>query len=238
MADGRENSKLLTYEAFEGGRKQTKDYHGIFDHAYFVAWVQRLLDEADSLGKSNAIIVLDNAKYHKGLPDNTPKGSWTKRKMAEACEVYGIEIDVKEFRSTLWAKLKTHIAANIVLVIVQLAKDRGHEVDFTPPYHSDLQPIEMVWAYVKGAVGRQYNTSTKFPDVRQRLDREFAGLPSSVVFDCINHTDRKVVEMAAYLNAVDDADDAAGAVFSSESESESDADSCDDCDFADYDGDV
>ncbi|RHZ31317.1 hypothetical protein DYB26_007326, partial [Aphanomyces astaci] len=80
--------------------------------------------------------------------------------------------------------------------------------------------------------------STKFPDVRQRLDREFAGLPSSVVFDCINHTDRKVVEMAAYLNDVDDADDAAGAAFSSESESESDADSCDDCDFADYDGDV
>ncbi|KAF0710800.1 hypothetical protein AaE_012374, partial [Aphanomyces astaci] len=45
----------------------------------------------------------------------------------------------------------------------------------------------------------------------------------------INHTDRKMVEMAAYLNAVDDADDAA---------SESDADSSDDCDFADYDGDV
>ncbi|RHY81664.1 hypothetical protein DYB35_012998 [Aphanomyces astaci] len=149
--------------------------------------------------------------------------------MAEACEAYGIEIDVKEFRSTLWAKLKTHIAANIVPVDVQLAKDRGHEVVFTPPYNSDLQPIKMVWAYVKGAVGRQYNTSTKFPDVRQRLDREFAGLPSSVVFDCINHTDRKVVEMAAYLNDVDDADDAA---------SESDADSCDDCDFADYDGDV
>ncbi|KAF0707610.1 hypothetical protein AaE_013532, partial [Aphanomyces astaci] len=163
-----------------------------------------------------------NAKYHKGLPGNTPKGSWTKQKMAEACEAYGIEIDVKEFRSTLWAKLKTHIAANIVPVIVQLAKDRGHEVVFTPPYHSDMQPIEMVWAYVKGAVGRQYTTSTKFPDVRQRLDREFAGLP----------------KMAAYLNAVDDADDAAGAAFSSESESESDADSCDDCDFADYDGDV
>ncbi|ETV79617.1 hypothetical protein H257_06877 [Aphanomyces astaci] len=124
MADGRENSKLLTYEAFEGGRKQTKDYHGMFDLKYFVAWFQRLLDEADSLGKFNAIIVLDNAKYHKGLPDNTPKVSWTKRKMAEACEAYGIEIDVKEFRSTLWAKLKTPIAANIVPVNVQLQGPR------------------------------------------------------------------------------------------------------------------
>ncbi|ETV75942.1 hypothetical protein H257_09901 [Aphanomyces astaci] len=68
-------------------------------------------------------------------------------------------------------------------------------------------------------------------DVRQLLDREFAGLPSSVVFDYINHTDRKVVEMAVYLNAIDDA---AGAAFSSDSESESDADSCDDSNFADY----
>ncbi|RHZ40697.1 hypothetical protein DYB31_016267 [Aphanomyces astaci] len=237
MANGRDDSKLLTYDVLEGGRKQPKDYHAMFNHAYFVAWFQRLLDDVSALQKTNAIIVLDNAKYHKGLPDDTPKGAWTKARMLAACETYGIELDVKEYRSTLWAKLKTYVTANVVPVIVQMAKDRGHDVVFTPPYHSDLQPIEMVWSFVKGAVGRQYDTSTKFPDVRERLDREFDRLPSSVIFDCIGHTDRKVVDMAAYLNAVAEADDAAGAAYSSESESESDADSCDECNLGDYGGD-
>ncbi|RHY20956.1 hypothetical protein DYB32_009929 [Aphanomyces invadans] len=78
MADGRDNSKLLSYEAFEGGRKEPKDYHAMFNHAYFVGWFQLLLDDVAALQECNAIIVLDNAKYHKGLLDDTPSGSWAK----------------------------------------------------------------------------------------------------------------------------------------------------------------
>ncbi|ETV91197.1 hypothetical protein H310_14197 [Aphanomyces invadans] len=116
-----------------------------------------------TMSKSNAIIVLDNAKYNQGLPDDTPSGSWMKARMTQSCSAYGIELDVKEYRSTLWAKLKAHIEANIVPVIVQMAMGCGHHVVFTPPYHSDLQPIEMIWSYVKGAVGRLYDT-TMFSD--------------------------------------------------------------------------
>ena len=30
-------------DIFEGGKKQTKEYHGMFDHHYFVAWMRKLL---------------------------------------------------------------------------------------------------------------------------------------------------------------------------------------------------
>ncbi|OQR80747.1 hypothetical protein ACHHYP_17246 [Achlya hypogyna] len=30
----------------------------------------------------------------------------------------------------------------------------GHEVLYTPPYHPELQPIEVVWACVKNRIGR------------------------------------------------------------------------------------
>lgn len=36
MVDGLEDSKLLAYVAFEGGRKQPKDYHAMFNHTFFV----------------------------------------------------------------------------------------------------------------------------------------------------------------------------------------------------------
>ncbi|KAG9399263.1 CAP-Gly domain-containing linker protein 4 [Aphanomyces cochlioides] len=39
VEDGPENSCLVGLEMFEGGRKQPKDYHGMFTHDFFVAWL-------------------------------------------------------------------------------------------------------------------------------------------------------------------------------------------------------
>ena len=35
---------------------------------------------------------------------------------------------------------------------VEIAKKYNHQVFFTPPYHCELQPIEGIWAVVKGEV--------------------------------------------------------------------------------------
>ena len=37
----------------------------------------------------------------------------------------------------------------------QLLSDAGYELIYTPPYVSDLQPIELIWAYTKALVARQ-----------------------------------------------------------------------------------
>ena len=47
---------------------------------------------------------------------------------------------------------------------------------FTPPYHSDLQLIELLWARVKGNVGRQYSSRTTISIVYERLMQEFRNL--------------------------------------------------------------
>ena len=33
-----------TLDIFEGGIKQTKNYHGMFESAYFINWMKKLLD--------------------------------------------------------------------------------------------------------------------------------------------------------------------------------------------------
>ena len=62
---------------------------------------------------------------------------------------------------------------------MKMAEEQGHRVLFTPPYHSDLQPIELVWALVKGNVGCQYNAQTTLSLVYERLMAEFAKLEES-----------------------------------------------------------
>jgi transposase len=78
------------------------------------------------------------------------------------------------------------------IAVIEIAARHGHKVLFTPPYHSDLQPIEMLWAYVKGNVGRKYNSNTTFEDVRTRLIDEFDALwtKSHLVNRIIAHVDK------------------------------------------------
>jgi len=45
----------------------------------------------------------------------------------------------------------------------------GHQVFFTSPYHCELQPIEGVWAVVKGEIGPHLNLL----DVRNKLLKAF-----------------------------------------------------------------
>jgi hypothetical protein len=70
--------------------------------------------------------------------------------------------------------VKQFIGNNVKIEVVRLAEEGGHTVLFTPAYHSDLQPrIELVWALVKGNVGRQYSNQTTLDIVYERLMHEF-----------------------------------------------------------------
>lgn len=66
----------------------------------------------------------------------------------------------------LKALVRAHIRANIEPEAVQAAAEQGHRILFIPPYHSDLQPIELLWARVNSNVGRKHTAQTT-------LDAEF-----------------------------------------------------------------
>ncbi|OQR86055.1 hypothetical protein ACHHYP_11058 [Achlya hypogyna] len=201
--------KLLGLEIFEGGKdpkNEPKDYHGMFNHTYFVRWLKRAMDAVEAAGMHGVVFVMDNAKYHKGMPADTPRGKWRKSDLIEACERFGVDVAATDLKTTIWQRLKPVVAAHVLPVVVSMARARGHDVIFTPPHHSDLQPIEMVWVKVKGDVGRQYTVATTFADVRERLDAAFAALSPSVISNCIQHCDEKLVEIYQLLIAHEDDD--------------------------------
>ena len=45
----------------------------MFDHEYFVGWMKKSLLWLKERNILNAIIVMDNAKYHKKLPSDAPR---------------------------------------------------------------------------------------------------------------------------------------------------------------------
>jgi transposase len=202
--------------------KTTKDYHGMFVHEYIVVWMEILFDVLDAKGFRECIIVLDNAKYHKVLPEHVPRKKDSKQKLVQACEQYNLPVHARDTKAILWDKLQLYIRLNVVPVIVEMARERGHDVIYTPPRFSDLQPIEYVWAMVKGIAGRQYTSETTFAQVLQRLEDAFEQVSPQFVRNCIKRTNQDLYELLSHVE--EDQDDADGDSEQSSDSSSSDTD--------------
>lgn len=87
--------------------------------------------------------------------------------------------------------VKQHLAAHPDInttVPQQLMRDAGHELIYTPPYVSDLQPIEMIWAFTKAIVARQSNRTRTAQacavQTREAMDRVTAELCKKQIGHC------------------------------------------------------
>ncbi|ETV69292.1 hypothetical protein H257_14919 [Aphanomyces astaci] len=205
LDDGSDVAHLLGLDIFVGGKKSgkiVKDYHAMFNHDHFVDWFGRLLDKVEKLWWSSAVFVMDNAKYQGQTEINT-------------------EGVMEEDRpTTIWKALKKHLDEHVLPVVVAMAQTRGHLVVYSAPGFSELQPIELVWANVKGTVGRAYTSTTTFQDVRDRLEKAFFELDTEVIHNTIESSTAKLLKLHRALH-----DAEAGAADLCREESESDASS-------------
>jgi len=86
----------------------------------------------------------------------------------------GAPFDPRRSAVELKRLVAAYVQENVKMLVDIIAEENGHKVLWTPPYHSDLQPIKLLWALVKGNVGRQYSNETTLKIVHQRLKAEFA----------------------------------------------------------------
>ena len=57
-----------------------------------------------------------------------------------------------------------------------IATERGHRVLFTPPYHPELQPIELIWGAGKNKIAQ--NPASTMADLGEKLVVAFDGITS------------------------------------------------------------
>jgi transposase len=159
------------------------DYHKVFNGKNFIDWFRDQL--LPNLGDCPCVIMMDNAAYHLVYSEHVPRPY--KMKKAEL-----IEYLVSKGQSTtdqdgrqlpvllLRAKVKEYIEKNEVSAVIKLAREKFQKILFTPPYHSDLQPIELLWAKIKGNVARLYSNGRTIEELKEQLDAEFksASLPT------------------------------------------------------------
>ena len=76
-----------------------------------------------------------------------------------------------------------------VYVIDEIAKAAGHEVVRLPPYHCELNPIEMAWAQLKGYIRVHNNLHTH---IKELTFAGFAHVVSEEWEKLVQHVQNKV----------------------------------------------
>ncbi len=128
----------------------TGDYHGQMNYENFSKWfTEQLLPNIPAA----STIIMDNAKYHNILSDDTfPTPRSTKGDLQAWLEnnhpEFGYHTDPSRLKPELYEICKK-IAPPPEFKLDRIAEEQGHRILRTPQYHCELQPIESCWGTVK-----------------------------------------------------------------------------------------
>ena len=126
-------------------KKATGDYHDEMTSEHFEEWFH------DSLMPNippNSLIVMDNAPYHSRRLEPVPTMSSRKQVMQDWLTQHGIEFPENALKRELYSLIKMS-SFTPKYAVDEMAKVAGHEVVRLPPYHCELNPIELALSQVK-----------------------------------------------------------------------------------------
>jgi transposase len=102
--------------------------------------------------------VLDDASYHKCIIKPVLRKSWKKERIFRWLVENGIPWGTDTKKKTL-LQLAAVTKAKVTYAATTIAVEYGHKLFYTPPYHPEPQPIEMIWGVVKNRVAVEPATS-------------------------------------------------------------------------------
>ena len=209
------NDGLLCFQSKTG----SADYHDEMNAEVFTHWLKNSLFPNIP---ENTCIIMDNASYHSVKDEKVPNMSSRKGAMQEWLTSNNVAWDEAMIKPQLYALVQIHKPRLTKYVIDELARANGHFVLRLPPYHCELNPIELIWSQIKGEVAVK-NTSFKMSEVKSLLEKAIANVTpenwaaaerhvidlENSLFDAEVKIDTTLPEdqLASFRFAVNDSDD-------------------------------
>jgi transposase len=134
--------------------KKSGDYHGQMNWIIFRQWFSEQL--MPNIPRKS-LIIMDNASYHNVLATCSPPIPTSKKsEIRDWLQINKAPCSDDCLKAELVELLKK-LAPEPIFALDELAREQGHEILRTPPYHPELQPIELCWGVVKNHVARNSN---------------------------------------------------------------------------------
>ncbi|CAK1600945.1 unnamed protein product [Parnassius mnemosyne] len=146
--DGFIPNALLMFKA----NQKSGDYHYNMNTENYTKWLQTQL--IPNL-KPNSVVVVNNASYHDSFQNPAPNSNHRKQAMIDWFKYRNINHSGSMLKPQLYQLLLQNKARFVEYKIDNLLQEHGHSVLRLPPYHPDFNPIENIWAMVKGYVAKK-----------------------------------------------------------------------------------
>lgn len=104
-----------------------------------------------------------------------------------ALAIIEVSYDANDTKDTLLQYVRANRPAPAYAAQL-IAADYGHLLYYTPPYHPDLQPIELIWGRVKNQIAT--NPSRRIGELKEKLQAAFDGLTSEHWVAAFKHVQR------------------------------------------------
>lgn len=208
--------------------RKTGDYHGDMDFNNYEQWLkERLIPNLSP----HSVLVIDNAPYHNVQLNKPPTSNSRKDVMISWLQSH-LENDNFE-KQNFHSKTKAEIYELILTLkpqhrsykIDHLLQQHGHDVLRLPPYHPELNPIELIWATVKNWVAEN-NVTFKMEDVMKITDEKFSSISAEEWKRRCQHVkniEQEYLEREGLLDAAQELVIHLGGDSDASSESDSDA---------------
>jgi len=154
---------------FKSGTK-SGDYHHEMNFDNYERWLKtKLMPNLPP----NSVLVVDNAPYHNAQLNPAPTSSSRKSAMIDWLSERGIPFSDRMCKPELYSLIKLRKPQFKTFKIDALLAEHGHSVLRLPPYHPDLNPIELIWASVKEYVARK-NVSFRLDDAMKLAEEKLS----------------------------------------------------------------
>lgn len=141
-------------------KKGAADFHAEMDGDRYEKWfVEQLIPNVEP----GSVIAIDNASYHTRKKEKIPTTKSKKAEIQDWLREKNVQFPKDSLKKELLAEVSKIRHLYSMNVVDEIAKSHGLQVLRIPPYHCELNPIELVWSQVKRHVAAN---NTKY-DVKQ-----------------------------------------------------------------------
>ncbi|XP_076179541.1 uncharacterized protein LOC143152859 [Ptiloglossa arizonensis] len=181
--------------AFESNK--SGDFQEEITAASFENWFLKILPKLEKY----AVIVMDDAPYHTRKVEKIPTTATKIESIKNWLISKNIQFDENLLKAELLAIVNTLRNKYDAYVIDEMARRHNKTVLRLPPYHCELNPIELIWTEIKKYI-TLHDTTFKFNDIKHLLVEAVNSIGPTKWKHSVQHVEEKVETMMWELDNI------------------------------------